>query len=168
MQINSESISLALQMLTMIIGGTLAAFWIGLVIWTVQDIRTRSRESLIIVLSVLLVLVFNLLGLVFYLLLRPKETLAQAYERKLEEETLLQGLKNRGECPNCQRSVKHDFVLCPACHTPLKRTCQRCNQLLQLDWGICPYCAEPVSIPIEPAAQVSSQISYSRPKDNPL
>jgi RNA polymerase subunit RPABC4/transcription elongation factor Spt4 len=167
MQIDFEAISLALQMLAMVSGAVLAAFWIGLVVWTAQDIRSRSRDLLTLLLSILLVLVFNLLGLALYLLLRPKETLAEAYERALEEEMLLQGLENRGFCPNCQRPIEHDFVLCPACRTQLKHPCRRCGRLLQLDWEVCPYCAEPALASAEPAARTTSQVSFGRPDAEP-
>jgi RNA polymerase subunit RPABC4/transcription elongation factor Spt4 len=156
MQIDFEAIGLALQMLAMVTGAVLAAFWIGLVVWTAQDIRSRSRDLLTVLLSVLLVLVFNLLGLALYLLMRPKETLADAYERALEEETLLQGLENRGLCPNCQRPIEHDFVLCPVCRTRLKRPCHHCGRLLQPGWAVCPYCAEPVLASTEPAAAAAT------------
>ena len=44
----------------------------------------------------LLVLVFSVLGLIIYLILRPRETLAEAYARSLEEEALLQELEEQG------------------------------------------------------------------------
>ncbi len=146
--IDFEANAAALQMLAMVTGAVFAAFWIGLVVWTARDIRSRSRDLLTVILSVLLVLVFSLLGLALYLLLRPKDTLAEQYERALEEETLLQGLEARGMCPNCQRPVERDFVLCPVCQTQLKQPCHACGRLLQLDWEVCPYCTEPVAEPL--------------------
>jgi len=66
------------------------AFWVSLIIWTYNDIRARTRDIFAILLAVLLVAVFNILGVPLYLLLRPRETLAEQYERSLEEEALLQ------------------------------------------------------------------------------
>lgn len=143
MEINLESVSLALEALALASGAVLAAFWIGLVVWTLRDIRIRSRDIFAWLLSALLVLLFNLLGLALYLLVRPKETLAEQYERALEEEVLLQGLENRSTCPHCQKSVEADFLLCPWCHTHLKKRCTRCQRVLDLEWSVCPYCGHP-------------------------
>ena len=140
MQINLESLSLALQFVAFAAGVVLAAYWLGLVVWTARDIWARTHDLLSVLLSVLLVLVFNLLGLALYLLIRPKETLAEAYERALEEETLLQALEERPVCPSCQRWVEPDFILCPYCRETLKHPCPQCDRLIREEWEICPYC----------------------------
>jgi RNA polymerase subunit RPABC4/transcription elongation factor Spt4 len=153
MEINLETVSLALEAMALASGAVLAAFWIGLVVWTVQDIRLRSRDVFAWILSGLLVLLFNLLGLALYLLMRPKETLAEQYERALEEEVLLQGLESRATCPHCQKPVEADFLLCPWCHTELKKRCPGCQRALELEWSVCPYCGHPQPAPVgEPAA----------------
>ncbi len=84
--------------------------------------------------------VFNIFGLVLYMILRPRETLAEAYERSLEEETLLQEIEERQHCPNCRQRVQADFMVCPFCHTELKQRCPRCEKLLLPKWELCPYC----------------------------
>ncbi|HEX2185819.1 MAG TPA: zinc ribbon domain-containing protein, partial [Chloroflexota bacterium] len=71
---------------------------------------------------------------------RPRETLAEAYERSLEEETLLQEIEERQSCPSCRQRVQPDFMFCPHCHTELKQRCSRCDRLLLLRWDLCPYC----------------------------
>ena len=76
------------QVILFLLGAYLLAFWLSMVIWTLVDIRSRSRDILTALLSVLLVLVFGIPGLVIYFILRPKETLTQAYQRALEEEAL--------------------------------------------------------------------------------
>lgn len=121
-------------------GGFLAAFHISLVVWTLRDIRSRSRDLFTHLLATLLVFVFNVLGLFLYFILRPRETLAEAYARDLEEEALLQGIEERLVCPNCKQRVEADFLLCPACYTKLKKACPRCGRLLHLHWDLCPYC----------------------------
>jgi len=131
-------------------GGFLAAFHISLVVWTFRDIRSRSRDLFSQLLATLLVFVFNLLGLFLYFILRPRETLAESYERALEEEALLRGIEERPVCPNCGQPVEADFLLCPGCHTQLKKSCPDCGRLLYLPWDICPYCGYPVP-PQEPA-----------------
>lgn len=137
-----ESFGLAIQVILFLLGAYLLAFWLSMVIWTLVDIRSRSRDILTALLAALLVLAFNVPGLVIYLILRPKETLTSAYQRALEEEALLQGIENQYVCPGCKQKVAPDFLLCPNCHTQLKERCPNCGQLLDLKWNICPYCGQ--------------------------
>ena len=91
--------------------------------------------------ATLMVAVFNLPGLFLYYILRPKETLTEAYERELAEEALLQDIEEKQACPSCHHAVMPEYQLCPHCHTRLKKECQNCHKLLHLKWNICPYCA---------------------------
>jgi len=129
-----------LQILLAFSAAFLIALWVSMVIWTFRDVRSRSRDVFAILLATLMVVVFGLLGLLLYLLLRPKETLAEVYERSLEEEALLQDLEERVVCPGCRRKIEDEWQVCPNCHTILKKTCLNCGQLLHLRWNICPYC----------------------------
>lgn len=124
-----------------LVGTYVFLFWFGLVYWTFRDIRARSQEALVQVLAVLLVLFFNLPGLLLYNIFRPRETLSEVYERALREETLLQELEDPKECPVCKRRVEPNFLVCPSCRTQLKRLCPHCNHVLHLKWSVCPYCA---------------------------
>jgi RNA polymerase subunit RPABC4/transcription elongation factor Spt4 len=124
-------------------GAFLAALWIASVIWTYRDIRTRSRDPLIQILSALLVAVLNLPGVLVYLILRPPRSLEEEYQRTLEEEALLQGLEDLPLCPGCERRVRDDWQICPNCHTKLKKVCHHCGRLMDLPWNICPYCGTP-------------------------
>ena len=151
----------------------LTAIWISVVIWTFRDIRARSRDIFAQILGTLLVLLFfpffPLPGWILYMLLRPRETLSEIYERSLEEETLLQGIEERLACPGCNRRIEEEFMICPTCHTRLKKACPACGRLLHLRWNLCPYCgaiqtaakstpslaAQPVTMPLEPATEVA-------------
>jgi RNA polymerase subunit RPABC4/transcription elongation factor Spt4 len=125
----------------------LTAVWVSVVIWAFRDIRSRTRDIFAQILATLMVLLFfplfPLPGLILYLFLRPRETLSEIYERKLEEETLLQGIQERMACPGCNRRIEEDYIVCPACQTRLKKACQSCERLLHLHWTICPYCGAP-------------------------
>lgn len=159
-----ENILRTIQPFLLAFTALLAAFataaWIGLVIWTFRDIRARSRDIFAQVLATLMVFVFfplfPLPGLVLYLILRPRETLSEIYERSLEEEALLQGIEERLACPGCNRRIEEAFMICPTCHTRLKKACPTCGQLLHLRWNICPYCgavqttAKSAALPPEP------------------
>jgi hypothetical protein len=119
----------------------LIALWFALVAWTFRDIEARSRSVFTQVFSTLLVVLFFVPGLLLYLILRPKETLDQAFQRALEEEYLLQDLDDLPLCPGCQRAVDADFVICPHCQTRLRGPCPACSRLIDLRWSVCPYCA---------------------------
>lgn len=118
----------------------LAAVWLTLVFWTYRDIRQRTRDPIVQFVAVLLVLVFFLPGHWIYLILRPRYTLTELYERSLEEEALLQELEDQKACPTCKRRVHDDFLVCPSCRTQLKEPCRQCAKPLSYAWVACPYC----------------------------
>ncbi|MDH7489050.1 MAG: zinc ribbon domain-containing protein [Anaerolineae bacterium] len=141
------------QILLAVLSGFFVAFTLSLVIWTYRDIRSRSRDVFAHILAALIVLLFNVPGLVIYLILRPKETLAEAYERALEEEALLQDIEEKQACPGCKQPVQPDYMVCPNCHTKLRKPCVHCGRLLHPKWNICPYCgtsqvAPPIPVPV--------------------
>lgn len=118
------------------------ALWLSLIIWTYRDMRSRSPDMFAQVLAALVVAVLSIPGLLVYLILRPQETLAEQYQRSLEEEALLREIETTNLCPGCGHHVKDDWRVCPHCHTKLKKACQHCGELLELPWNLCPYCGE--------------------------
>jgi len=127
------------------------AFWVSLVIWTFRDMRLRSRDIFAQLLASLVVLIFGPLGMLIYLILRPQETLSEAYARTLEEEALLQDItEEQPVCPECKHRIEPDFIICPACHTELRKACPHCGRLMLMRWGICPYCGELYPLPPQP------------------
>jgi RNA polymerase subunit RPABC4/transcription elongation factor Spt4 len=102
--------------------------------------RARSRDPFAQLLAAVVVAVLPGAGLLVYIILRPPETLAEAYERALEEEALLQEIEERPACPGCSRTVEAGWVLCPHCHTRLRKICPDCNSLMELQWNLCPFC----------------------------
>lgn len=116
------------------------ALWVGLIIWTFKDMRARSRDPFAQIMAALMVAILTVPGWLIYLMLRPRETLAEAYERSLEEEALLQEIEERPACPGCSRPILDDWKVCPYCHTRLRKNCQECGRLIELQWNLCPYC----------------------------
>lgn len=134
------------NLLTVIVvyaGVVLVAFWLAMVLWAYRDMKARSRDSLAQLLVAAVVLLLNIPGLFIYILLRPRETLSEAYERSLEEEALLQEIEEKPTCPGCSQRVQANWQACPYCHTRLKKTCHVCRNLLELSWTLCPHCASP-------------------------
>lgn len=133
----------AAQVLAAIGGAYLIALWFVLIVWTYRDIESRSSNVFTQIFSTLLVVLFFIPGVLLYLLLRPKQTLDEAFQRSLEEEYLLQDLEDLRLCPGCHRPVEADYVLCPQCQTQLREPCGGCGRLVDVKWPVCPYCALP-------------------------
>jgi len=131
----------------------LAALWVAALAWTYRDATARTRDPILQTVAVLLVLVFNLPGLLVYLILRPKDTLADQYDRQLEAEALLHELQEQATCPTCRRRIENDFAVCPYCRSSLRTPCASCARPLQASWVICPYCGADRA---EPAAASAS------------
>ena len=134
-----------------ILGGLVAGvwallLWLSTIVWVYRDIRDRTRDLGLQVLAVFIVMMFfpgmNIPGLALYLMLRPRETLEEAYARSLEEEALLREIGDEGVCPSCRRFVERGWKTCPFCQTQLRDVCRQCDQLLSFNWVACPFCGE--------------------------
>jgi len=120
-----------------------AALWLGITFWVLRDIRSRSRDPLIVILAGLIALALPFFGVILYLFLRPAQTIEEKYLSALEEETLIQEIERRPKCPGCGREIQSKWILCPACHTKLMKKCVKCEEVLELPWTLCPYCGAP-------------------------
>ncbi|MFQ5576747.1 MAG: zinc ribbon domain-containing protein [Anaerolineae bacterium] len=165
-----------LQVVVAFLGAFAIALWLSLIVWTFRDARSRSRDAFAVLLSTLMVILFGPLGLLLYFLLRPQVTLAELYERSLEEEALLQDLEEKLRCAGCSRVVDEAWIICPDCHTQLKRVCLNCGHGLHLRWNICPYCGTGVHQtglaahyhgPGEKTAPVQAQVAPAPPAPQP-
>lgn len=153
-----SDLSRFLTYFTAFFGAFLAALWVSLVLWTWRDIRKRSEDRLVHILAALSVAILNIPGLIIYLILRPGETMEEMYLRTLEEEALLSQIEERTLCPGCSSQVDADWVVCPHCHTRLRKTCGNCAALLELPWQVCPFCGSP-----SPSANRDEGVTVSSP-----
>lgn len=174
-----DSITSFLTIFAAILGALLAALWLSLIIWAFRDMRHRSRDPFAQILAGLIVALLPFIGIIIYLILRPPETLAEAYERALEEEALLQEIEERPTCPGCSRTISSTWILCPHCHTRLRKACPDCNSLMDLQWTLCPFCgnqhidpyrAEVVKVSeIEVAVEeTADETAVPNPADEPI
>jgi RNA polymerase subunit RPABC4/transcription elongation factor Spt4 len=133
----------------LVVGGLIAGtwlllLWLSIIVWVYRDIRERTRDLGLQVLAVFVVMMFfpgfNIPGLALYLMMRPRESLEEAYSRSLEEEALLREIGDEGLCPSCRRFVERTWRVCPFCQTQLKDICGECEQLLSFNWVVCPHC----------------------------
>ena len=124
-------------------GAFLVALWLSLIFWAYRDIQTRTSDRMMRILALLVVTILFLPGVVIYLILRPSRTLEEEYQMTLEEEALLQAVEAAHHCPGCSRRVDEIWMVCPDCHTRLKKTCHHCTKRMELHWNLCPYCGTP-------------------------
>lgn len=150
-----EILARAAQIFLALAGAYLVALWFALAVWTYRDIGSRSQSVVTQVFSTLMVVLFSIPGAMLYMLLRPRETLDQAFQRSLEEEYLLQDLEELPLCHSCHRYVEDDFVLCPHCQATLRDGCKSCRRLIHVKWSVCPYCGEDQT---ERAAAIREQV----------
>ena len=125
--------------------------WVAALVWTYRDVVARTSDTFTQTLALVLVLVFNIPGLMIYLVLRPKDTLMDAYDRQLEAEALLHEIQEQAACPRCRRKVDQDFIACPYCRSALRTPCAQCGRPLASSWVSCPYCRAEQTLPEAPA-----------------
>ena len=124
--------------------------WLSAIVWVYRDVRNRTTDPTSQLIAVLLVAVFNVPGLIVYLVIRPQATMADAYERSLETEAVLHELQlTANSCQTCRRPIDDDFNICPHCKTILREGCRSCGRAIRTSWITCPYCAtdRPVARP---------------------
>ncbi len=130
----------SLKLLGTVTVAYLLLLWFASVLWAYRDIRSRTMDPISQAIGVAVVALLPLFGVAIYLIVRPSETLAESYERELEQEAIRSELHSLIPCPTCRRAVERDFVVCAYCRTPVREECTRCRKLLSLDWRHCPYC----------------------------
>ncbi len=138
----SNTIATLIGIFVALLGAFLFAFWVAMGIWTFNDIRSRTRDWLAIALASLLVLVFPLVGLALYMMIRPRETLADVFDRALEEESLLRELESTLSCHSCGLPVQDNWNFCSNCHSQLRYACSNCGKAMRHEWDICVNCGE--------------------------
>jgi hypothetical protein len=80
-----ETFARTIQFIVASIAAFSVALWFALAVWTYRDIGQRTGSIAVQVVSTLVVVLGFLPGVVIYLLLRPRETVEQRYQREIEE-----------------------------------------------------------------------------------
>jgi hypothetical protein len=118
--------------------------WLGTAYWAFRDMQARTENPILPYFAAALIIFFTPLLFVFavvlYLIVRPRETLAEVYERSLAEESLLAEVEKNELCPVCRDRVDAEWLVCPNCRTRLRRVCPSCNRLADPTWPLCAYC----------------------------
>lgn len=141
---------------------SLVVIWFFIAVWVWIDSGERTRNILFRIFSVLLVAPFNVVGLIIYLILRPKETIENVYWGDLERRYLLYETSELGDCPQCGDQLSPGFNICPSCSYELKVKCKGCEMMLDRKWNFCPYCKEKVLHPLPEEEGISKEVIRQR------
>jgi hypothetical protein len=147
--------------------------WHGTAYWAFRDMQARTENPILPYFAAALIIFFTpllfMFAVVLYLIVRPRETLAEVYERSLAEETLLAEVEKNRLCPTCRQRVGSDWLVCPNCRTRLHRVCPACSRLAEPDWALCAYCGKELDRLDRPTARpaASPVIAGERVSDLP-
>jgi len=160
------SLESTLKLAAMIFLSYALVLWLSAVIWVYRDVKKRTDDPASQAIAVLLVALFNVPGLIVYLVIRPQTTLADNYERSLEAEAILHELQlTTNSCQTCRRPIDDDFNVCPHCRTILREPCRACGRSIRTSWVTCPYCAtERVQTRPAPGLGAADTVPLSRPR----
>lgn len=131
----------------LIVLGLVAIFTIAMAYWTFRDVRLRTQNRVVWVIAVLLVLFLNVVGLLFYALLRPQKTLEEREVEELERRLLEEEGEDLSEptvCKKCKHRVPAGYRYCTHCGTETHPHCSVCKAALQSGWKHCPTCGTTV------------------------
>lgn len=119
--------------------------WMATAWWVATDAASRTRRRWApYAASALILLVGPLFfpaALLLYRLVRPSERYAERLEREYSLEALAAAASSLA-CPYCAHIVDADWLICPFCSAPLRRTCSSCHRAISFEWLICAYCGQ--------------------------
>jgi hypothetical protein len=152
--LNNPIVQLASQLIVIYV----VLLWLGTAYWAFRDMQARTENPILPYFAAALIIFFTPLLFVFavvlYLIVRPRETLAEVYERSLAEESLLAEVEKNELCPVCRDRVDAEWLVCPNCRTRLHRVCPSCNRLAEPTWPLCAFCGKDFErIPARTAAR---------------
>jgi RNA polymerase subunit RPABC4/transcription elongation factor Spt4 len=149
------SLESALKLLALLLIAYALVLWLSAVVWVYRDVRNRTMDQSSQMIAVILVAVFNLPGLIVYLVVRPQGTMGDSYERSVEAEAILAELQLASNaCQVCRRPIEDEYVVCPWCRSVLREACRSCGKSVRTAWMACPYCtADRVPLRPQPVPQ---------------
>jgi len=118
----------------------LVVFWLVIIGWVWVDSSERTSKKGLKIGYILLVIFFNIFGLIIYLIIRPSETIEEIYWEDLERRYLKYETSELGDCPRCGSQLYPGYVFCTDCGYRLKVKCPQCGVLIDKDHVFCEYC----------------------------
>ena len=135
------SLESALKLVALVLVSYALVLWLSAVVWAYRDVRSRTDDQASQIIAVILVAVFNVPGLLVYLVIRPHGTIEGLFERSIENEAMLHELQlSANACQGCRRPIEDEFVICPWCRIVLREPCRSCGKSVRTSWAACPYC----------------------------
>lgn len=114
--------------------------------------------------AILLVVIGNIFGLIFYLLLRPSRTLMAKYDEEIERKALFNSIEVDDFCSQCRQKINSHYLFCPNCQKKLKNKCTGCGNLSELNHQFCNQCGknmvEPTVITEKKKVEKKSKLSW--------
>ncbi|MBP9758255.1 zinc ribbon domain-containing protein [Candidatus Dojkabacteria bacterium] len=135
--------------------------------WFVKDLTSRVESKFLRIIIFISVLFTNILGFIFYLVLRPRETSIEREERlileKRQEAILI--IDNLVVCPSCSTLNKKEYTYCVHCGSNLEIRCFMCNFAIQPFWKYCPQCQKSINFDL-PLEEISLKLNTKLNKRN--
>ncbi|MBN1374108.1 zinc ribbon domain-containing protein [Candidatus Dojkabacteria bacterium] len=144
------SINVEFAMRVLVLG--LIALWLVMLWWFWLDSVSRYSNSVIQLVMGFLVVFVPVVGLLIYLIIRPRRTLQENYFSDLEHKFLLAEVDSISVCEKCgDVSTKNDKY-CQVCGAQLKKKCEKCGKELSVRSAFCKNCGtkQPVESIQEP------------------
>ena len=116
-------------------------FWFAIIWWVWFDVSERTTKTWAKIASVVLVTVFNIFGLIIYMVIRPDQTIEHTYWEDLERRYMKYETSELGDCPQCGAQLYPGFVHCPSCGYKLKVKCPKCDVYVDKNYKYCPFCS---------------------------
>jgi hypothetical protein len=136
----------------------LFVLWAALIFWTYADARRRIDDPMLVACATAASL-FPFVGTIVYTIVRPPEFLDDVRLRELEMHAAESRLHQMDFelCPNCDHTIRSEYLRCPNCRYRLKEPCQECGKPLDPRWKLCPYCETEVADSTPPPAPTVSR-----------
>lgn len=119
-------------------------FWFAIVWWVWFDASERTTKIWAKIASVILVAVFNIFGLIIYLVIRPDQTIEGTYWEDLERRYMKYETSELGDCPQCNAQLLPGFIFCSNCGYELKVKCSNCEVFVDRNYKFCPFCSNQI------------------------
>ncbi len=127
--------------------GYVALLWLSIIIWVTRDALSRSNNLAFQAFVILINIFVPILGVLIYLIIRPRTTLLEQLYGNMEEQlsgdeigTENERNETRLACEKCLMAVHKDYIFCPSCSHQLKKICPHCKKAFSKNWNICPFC----------------------------
>lgn len=116
------------------------ALWLYCAVFMFLDYRKRDRTSIISFALFILGIALGPIALVFYLIVRPRETLEDKAFVNIEHRFYYHQAAKVLDCLDCEAYVVEGHQFCTNCGLKNRFKCEKCGFLTDYDDNFCPHC----------------------------